>query len=75
MTRALAQPALQVLAAAGTLFAFTWPFLVFDRPVHVFVSFFFLWLAVIALLLLFSRAGEQRDAEALEFEHDEEKNA
>jgi hypothetical protein len=69
VTRPFAQPALQVLGAAGALFAFTWPFLVFDRPVHVFVSFFLIWLAVIVMLLLFSRAHEQRAADELELEH------
>jgi|HubBroStandDraft_1064217.scaffolds.fasta_scaffold367034_2 hypothetical protein len=63
MSRALAEPALQVLAAAGTLVAFTWPFLVFDKPIQVFVWFFVTWLLVIGLLFAFSRAKDERDEE------------
>ncbi|MGD0676297.1 MAG: hypothetical protein ABSC94_12830 [Polyangiaceae bacterium] len=58
MTRALAQPALQVLGAICTLIVFTWPFLAFDRPVVVVVYFFVAWCGVIGLLFAFSRARE-----------------
>jgi hypothetical protein len=74
MTRALAQPALQALAAAATLLAFTWPFLVYDRPIQVFASLFVSWSFIIALLFAFSRAGDCQEADGLESKTDEEEN-
>ena len=64
MKAALASPALQVLSAAVVLFAFTWPFLVFERPIDVFVYFFAVWLLVIGALFAFSRAHEHSDTDA-----------
>jgi hypothetical protein len=61
---ALASPALQVLCAALVLFVFTWPFLVFERPLHVFVYFFIAWFAVIGLLFAFSRARDASEHES-----------
>ena len=75
MTRALANPALQTLAAAGTLLLFTWPFLVFDRPIQVFVFFFVSWLFVIGVLFAFSRARNDSETEGLESPPDEEDHA
>jgi hypothetical protein len=75
MSRALAEPAFQGLAAAGALLAFTWPFLVFDRPIQVFVWFFVTWLVVIALLFAFSRDSGQGDAERPERPADESGDA
>ena len=59
MNGALRHPALQGAAGVGAFVALTWPLLVFDRPVHVVVSFFVIWSAVIALLFVFSRAPER----------------
>jgi hypothetical protein len=61
MKTALSSPALQLVCAAVVLFAFTWPFLVFDRPIYVFGYFFATWLVVIGMLFAFSRAKEQSD--------------
>ena len=58
MNGALRHPALQGAAGIGAFVALTWPLLVFDRPVHVVISFFLIWLAVIGLLFIFSRAPE-----------------
>ncbi len=74
MTRALAHPALHLLAAAGALLVFTWPFLVFDRPIQVFLSFFISWLVIIGLLFAFSRAMGEAENGAIEHT-DEERNA
>ncbi len=62
--RALAHPALQLLAALFALVAFTWPLLVFDRPLYVFSSFYVVWLLMIGLLFLFSRAAPYAEAGA-----------
>jgi hypothetical protein len=62
--RALGHPALQMLAGVITLIAFTWPLLVFARPLYVFVSFYAIWMAVIGMLFVFSRAEEYSDEEA-----------
>lgn len=59
MKRALAEPALQLLGAVLALFVFTWPFLVLERPVHVFVYFFVCWAAIIAALFAFAHADER----------------
>ena len=75
MTRAFARPALQALAAAGTLLVFTWPFLVFDRPIQVVVSFFVSWLLVIGLLFAFSRARDDGATEGPDALTDESENA
>lgn len=74
MTRALANPALQTLAAAGALLVFTWPFLVFDRPIQVFVFLFVSWLFIIGVLFAFSRARDS-ETEGPESPRDEEDNA
>jgi hypothetical protein len=58
MNGALRHPALQGVAGVAAFVALTWPLLVFDRPVHVVVSFFLIWLAVIGLLFIFSRAPD-----------------
>lgn len=58
MRAALGHPALASTAALGALFGFTWPLLVFDRPLYVVVSFFVIWALVIGLLYLVSRAPE-----------------
>jgi hypothetical protein len=58
---ALRHPALQGAAGVGAFTALTWPLLVFDRPVYVVLSFFVIWIVVIALLLLFSRAPDGPD--------------
>lgn len=75
MTRALAHPALQALGAAGALLIFTWPFLVFDRPIQVFLSFFISWPLIIGLLFAFSRANGDTKAEPVESASDEQDNA
>jgi hypothetical protein len=62
MKRALSVPALQLLCAAVALFLFTWPFLVFERPIYVCCYFFGIWLIVIGVLFAFSRAADA-DAE------------
>jgi hypothetical protein len=76
MRAALASPALQVLCAAFALFLFTWPFLVFERPVHVFVYFGCAWVAVIGLLFAFSgaREGDRFGADADDDGLDDEAN-
>lgn len=58
MNGALRHPALQGAAGVGAFVGLTWPLLVFDRPVHVVVSFFLIWGAVIGLLFVFSRAPD-----------------
>jgi hypothetical protein len=58
MNGALRHPALQGAAGVGAFVALTWPLLVFDRPMHVLISFFVIWCAVIGLLFVFSRAPE-----------------
>jgi len=63
LIRALRHPALQGLAGVGAFVALTWPLLVFDRPVHVVISFFVIWAGVIALLFVFSRAPEGPEPE------------
>jgi hypothetical protein len=75
VTRALAHPALQVLGAAGALLVFTWPFLVFDRPIQVFLSFFITWPLIIGVLFAFSRANGDAETEALESASDEQDHA
>jgi len=55
---ALRHPALQAVAGVGALLAFTWPLLVFERPLYVVGAFFSIWLAAIALLFAISRAPE-----------------
>lgn len=64
MNGALRHPALQGAAGVGAFVALTWPLLVFDRPVHVVVSFFLIWSSVIGLLFVFSRAPDGPDPEA-----------
>jgi hypothetical protein len=56
--RALGHPALQMLGGVITLIAFTWPLLVFERPLYVFVSFYAIWMVVIGMLFVFSRAED-----------------
>lgn len=58
MRRALGEPALQVFAGIAATIGFTWPLLVFERPVYVFVSFFVIWALVIACLFAISRAPD-----------------
>lgn len=58
MNGALRHPALQGAAGVAAFVGLTWPLLVFDRPVHVVISFFLIWAAVIGLLFVFSRAPE-----------------
>jgi len=48
--RALREPALQALAGIAALIGFTWPLLVFERPVNVWLSFFAFWIVSIAAL-------------------------
>jgi hypothetical protein len=55
---ALRHPALLTVAAAGALFGFTWPLLVFDRPLYVVLAFFVIWALTIALLYAASRAPD-----------------
>jgi hypothetical protein len=59
----LANPALQILAAAGALVAFTWPLIVFGRAIQVVVAMFAIWLCAIAFLFVLSRAEPAVDAE------------
>jgi hypothetical protein len=61
--RALGHPALQMLGGVITLIAFTWPLLVFERPLYVFVSFYAIWMLVIGVLFVFSRAEEYSEEE------------
>ena len=63
MNAALRHPALQGAAGVAAFVGLTWPLLVFDRPVHVLVSFFLIWSAVIGLLFVFSRAPDGPDPE------------
>lgn len=55
---ALGHPAFAATAAVGVLLGFTWPLLVFDRPLYVVVSFFVIWALAIGLLYASSRAPE-----------------
>jgi hypothetical protein len=68
--RALGHPALQILGGVITLLAFTWPLLVFERPLYVFLSFYVIWLAVIGMLFAFSRAEEHSEADTADREPD-----
>jgi hypothetical protein len=58
MSRALRHPALHAAAGVGAFLALTWPLLVFNRPIHVVIGFFAIWIAVIGLLGVLSRAQE-----------------
>lgn len=62
MKRALREPALQGAAGLAALFLLTWPLLVFERPVHVFVSFFVVWALIIAGLFAIAWAHGGNDA-------------
>lgn len=64
MNAALRHPALQGVAGVGAFVGLTWPLLVFERPVHVVISFFLIWGAVIGLLFVFSRAPDGPDPDA-----------
>jgi len=64
MNGALRHPALQGAAGVAAFVGLTWPLLVFDRPVHVVVSFFLIWSAVIGLLFIFSRAPDGPEPDA-----------
>jgi len=55
---ALGHPAFAATAAIGALLGFTWPLLVFDRPLFVVVAFFVIWSFAIGLLYASSRAPE-----------------
>jgi hypothetical protein len=61
MNQALRHPALQAAAGVGAFLALTWPLLVFNRPIHVVIGFFAIWMAVIGLLAVFSRAQEKAE--------------
>jgi hypothetical protein len=66
MRPALGHPALHAATGVGSLFALTWPLLVFDRPLYVFLAFFAIWSAMIALLFVFSRAqGSDHEVESM----------
>jgi hypothetical protein len=63
--RVLREPALQLWAGATALLMLTWPLLVLDRPLHVFIAFFLIWALIIAGLYAIAWAhGEQSDPEA-----------
>jgi hypothetical protein len=64
MSQALRHPALQAAAGVGAFLALTWPLLVFNRPIHVVIGFFAIWIAVIGLLAMFSRAHETPEGDA-----------
>ena len=65
MKAALGHPALATMGALGALLGFTWPLLVFDRPLYVLLSFFVIWAAAIGLLYLASRAPESAAVDAV----------
>ena len=58
MRASFGHPALAATAAVGALIGFTWPLLVFDRPLFVVVAFFLIWALAIGLLFVLSRAPE-----------------
>ncbi|MET0412058.1 MAG: hypothetical protein ABW217_12225 [Polyangiaceae bacterium] len=66
MKRTLREPALQAAAAVLALLLLTWPLLVFQRPVDVFVAFFVVWALIIAGLaaIAWAHGGREEDAEA-----------
>jgi hypothetical protein len=71
MKRALRHPALQLAGGLLALLLLTWPLLVFERPVQVFVSFFIVWALIIGALFAISRAQAGGDADtASEGRHD-----
>ncbi len=64
MKRTLREPALQAAAAVAALLLLTWPLLVFERPVDVFVAFFVVWALIIAGLAAIAWAYGEREEDA-----------
>lgn len=66
MKRLLREPAFQLAAGVAALILLTWPLLVLDRPLHVFIAFFVIWALIIAGLYAIAWAhGEQEDPDAV----------